>query len=220
MKGDMPCVQMLAMLLQVEHQTSNAVLQMRVSALQHSCEYVSVPPQSPRPPPPAPRPAAAASLAVQRRLEVSPRVAHLPGPNRRGLRQGDDRPAGGADRDVRQGAGGRAPQGERACQHCCLCPLVNTPPLHLFATKSATASDHTQGWLSTALLTLFSCPTILLLHHPPQVRWAACQALGQMCTDLGPDIQEGHHAAILPALMAAMDDFNNPRVQVRRAAQR
>jgi hypothetical protein len=47
-----------------------------------------------------------------------------------------------------------------------------------------------------------------------QVRWAACQALGQMCTDLGPDLQDNHHAKLLPALMALMDDFNNPRVQV------
>ena len=28
-----------------------------------------------------------------------------------------------------------------------------------------------------------------LRDQHPRVRWAACQALGQMCTDLGPDIQ-------------------------------
>ena len=48
-----------------------------------------------------------------------------------------------------------------------------------------------------------------------QVRWAACQALGQMCTDLGPEIQNTQHTKILPALMTLMDDFQNPRVQVR-----
>lgn len=48
----------------------------------------------------------------------------------------------------------------------------------------------------------------------PHVRWAACQALGQMCSDLGPDIQDTQHARILPGLMALMDDFNHPRVQV------
>lgn len=47
-----------------------------------------------------------------------------------------------------------------------------------------------------------------------KVRWASCQALGQMCTDLGPTIQEKCAPRILPALMAAMDDFANPRVQV------
>jgi hypothetical protein len=37
-----------------------------------------------------------------------------------------------------------------------------------------------------------------------------------MCTDLGPDLQNTHHAKVLPGLMAVMDDFANPRVQVRR----
>ena len=49
-----------------------------------------------------------------------------------------------------------------------------------------------------------------------KVRWAACQALGQMCTDLGPDLQSSQHARILPGLMAVMDDFSQPRVQVLR----
>uniref|UniRef100_A0A7R9V0M6 TOG domain-containing protein n=1 Tax=Chlamydomonas euryale TaxID=1486919 RepID=A0A7R9V0M6_9CHLO len=52
----------------------------------------------------------------------------------------------------------------------------------------------------------------------PKVRWAACQALGQMCTDLGPELQTAHHAKLLPALMALMDDFNNPRVQAHACA--
>lgn len=52
----------------------------------------------------------------------------------------------------------------------------------------------------------------------PKVRWAACQSLGQMCTDLGPELQDEHHAKLLPALMALMDDFNNPRVQAHACA--
>jgi hypothetical protein len=51
-----------------------------------------------------------------------------------------------------------------------------------------------------------------------QVRWSACQALGQMCTDLGPELQTKCGAGVLPALLAAMDDFANPRVQVGRHA--
>jgi hypothetical protein len=61
------------------------------------------------------------------------------------------------------------------------------------------------------------CVTGLQDPHA-KVRWAACQALGQMCTDLGPSIQEAHGGAILPALMAAMDDFANPRVQAHASA--
>ncbi|KAL4539354.1 hypothetical protein Ndes2437B_g02265 [Nannochloris sp. 'desiccata'] len=52
----------------------------------------------------------------------------------------------------------------------------------------------------------------------PKVRWAACQAVGQLCNDLGPELQETQHAAVLPALMALMDDFQNPRVQAHACA--
>ena len=51
-----------------------------------------------------------------------------------------------------------------------------------------------------------------------KVRWAACQAVGQMCTDLGPDIQNDEHATIVPALTEVMKDFNEPRVQAHAAA--
>lgn len=51
-----------------------------------------------------------------------------------------------------------------------------------------------------------------------KVRWAACQAVGQLCTDLGPDLQEAEHARLLPGLMAVMDDFGQPRVQAHAAA--
>lgn len=51
-----------------------------------------------------------------------------------------------------------------------------------------------------------------------KVRWAACQAIGQMCTDLAPEVQEAEHARLLPALIAVMDDFDNPRVQAHSAA--
>lgn len=48
----------------------------------------------------------------------------------------------------------------------------------------------------------------------PRVRWAAINAIGQLSTDLGPDLQVQYHHRVLPALAAAMDDFRNPRVQV------
>ena len=50
------------------------------------------------------------------------------------------------------------------------------------------------------------------------MRWAACQAVGQLCTDLGPELQEAEHARLLPGLMGAMDDFAQPRVQAHAAA--
>lgn len=51
-----------------------------------------------------------------------------------------------------------------------------------------------------------------------KVRWAACQGLGQLCTDLCPDLQESHHEPILGALIGLMEDFSNPRVQAHSCA--
>ncbi len=55
-------------------------------------------------------------------------------------------------------------------------------------------------------------------HPHPRVRWAAINAIGQLSTDLGPDLQVNYHHLVLPALAAAMDDFQNPRVQAHAAS--
>ncbi|XP_057956475.1 uncharacterized protein LOC131149758 [Malania oleifera] len=52
----------------------------------------------------------------------------------------------------------------------------------------------------------------------PRVRWAAINAIGQLSTDLGPDLQVQYHQSVLPALASAMDDFQNPRVQAHAAS--
>ncbi|EXC34494.1 hypothetical protein L484_019091 [Morus notabilis] len=52
----------------------------------------------------------------------------------------------------------------------------------------------------------------------PRVRWAAINAIGQLSTDLGPDLQVNYHKQVLPALAGAMDDFQNPRVQAHAAS--
>ncbi|KAL8262933.1 hypothetical protein R6Q59_024282 [Mikania micrantha] len=54
--------------------------------------------------------------------------------------------------------------------------------------------------------------------HHPRVRWAAINAIGQLSTDLGPDLQIQYHQLVLPALALAMDDFQNPRVQAHAAS--
>lgn len=54
-------------------------------------------------------------------------------------------------------------------------------------------------------------------HPHPRVRWAAINAIGQLSTDLGPDLQVKYHQLVLPALASAMDDFQNPRVQVGKS---
>ncbi|GMH40252.1 hypothetical protein BSKO_08156 [Bryopsis sp. KO-2023] len=51
-----------------------------------------------------------------------------------------------------------------------------------------------------------------------KVRWAACQAIGQMCMDLGPHLQASQHQVVVPRILAAMDDNENPRVQAHASA--
>lgn len=53
-------------------------------------------------------------------------------------------------------------------------------------------------------------------HH--RVRWAACNTIGQMSTDFGPEFQKMFHSSVLPGLVAVMDDKANPRVQSHAAA--
>eukprot|EP00256_Glycine_max_P058828 XP_014627120.1 importin subunit beta-3-like [Glycine max] len=52
----------------------------------------------------------------------------------------------------------------------------------------------------------------------PRVRWADINAIEQLSTDLGPDLQVKYHQGVLPALAGAMDDFQNPRVQAHAAS--
>lgn len=52
----------------------------------------------------------------------------------------------------------------------------------------------------------------------PRVRWAAINAVGQLSTDLGPELQIQYHQQVLPALASSMDDFQNPRVQAHAAS--
>lgn len=48
----------------------------------------------------------------------------------------------------------------------------------------------------------------------PRVRCAAINAIAQISTDLGPDLQYQYHHLVLPALDSALDDCDNPRMQV------
>ncbi|XP_071084426.1 importin-5-like [Haliotis cracherodii] len=52
----------------------------------------------------------------------------------------------------------------------------------------------------------------------PRVRYAACNAIGQLCTDFGPTFQKKFHQRIVSELLQIMDDEANPRVQAHGAA--
>nr|XP_016483704.1 PREDICTED: importin-5-like isoform X2 [Nicotiana tabacum] len=51
----------------------------------------------------------------------------------------------------------------------------------------------------------------------PRVRWAAINAVAQFSIDFSPHLQVQYHNFVLPALAAAMDDFQHPRVQAHAA---
>ncbi|XP_065887453.1 importin-5-like isoform X2 [Dysidea avara] len=53
-------------------------------------------------------------------------------------------------------------------------------------------------------------------HH--RVRFAACNAIGQLANDFAPTLQRKFHAKVVPALFVAMGDFPNPRVQAHAGA--
>lgn len=51
----------------------------------------------------------------------------------------------------------------------------------------------------------------------PRVRWAGCNALGQMSTDFAPNMQEKYHNTVLPAIVPVLQS-SQPRVQAHAAA--
>ncbi|KAF9394692.1 hypothetical protein CPC16_010607 [Podila verticillata] len=52
----------------------------------------------------------------------------------------------------------------------------------------------------------------------PRVRYAACNAIGQMSTDFAGPMQKNHHAIVLTNLIPVMDDAPFPRVRAHAAA--
>ena len=47
----------------------------------------------------------------------------------------------------------------------------------------------------------------------PRVRFACCNAIGQMSTDFAPVFEKKFHAKVIPGLLHLMQDSANPRVQ-------
>ncbi|XKL61021.1 hypothetical protein PGB90_008078 [Kerria lacca] len=59
--------------------------------------------------------------------------------------------------------------------------------------------------------------TFLQDQHP-RVRYAACNAIGQMSSDFAPTLQKKFHDKVVPALLNLLDDNLNPRVQAHAGA--
>ncbi|GAB0100009.1 importin-5 [Sergentomyia squamirostris] len=52
----------------------------------------------------------------------------------------------------------------------------------------------------------------------PRVRYAACNAIGQMSTDFAPVFEKKFHEQVVPGLLGLLDDVENPRVQAHAGA--
>jgi importin-5 len=57
-----------------------------------------------------------------------------------------------------------------------------------------------------------------LLDPHPRVRYAACNAIGQMATDFAPTFEKKYHESVIPGLLNLLDDVANPRVQAHAGA--
>lgn len=58
----------------------------------------------------------------------------------------------------------------------------------------------------------------LLRSQHPRVRYAACNAVGQMSTDFAPTFEKKFHDVVIPGLLLVLDDNANPRVQAHAGA--
>ncbi|XP_017765333.1 PREDICTED: importin-5 isoform X3 [Eufriesea mexicana] len=60
---------------------------------------------------------------------------------------------------------------------------------------------------------------IQYLQDPhPRVRYAACNAVGQMSTDFAPIFEKKFHDRVIPGLLMVLDDNANPRIQAHAGA--
>uniref|UniRef100_A0A182VXX6 Importin N-terminal domain-containing protein n=1 Tax=Anopheles minimus TaxID=112268 RepID=A0A182VXX6_9DIPT len=57
-----------------------------------------------------------------------------------------------------------------------------------------------------------------LVDPHPRVRYAACNAIGQMATDFAPIFEKKFHEQVIPGLLNLLDDVENPRVQAHAGA--
>jgi len=58
----------------------------------------------------------------------------------------------------------------------------------------------------------------MLQDQHPRVRYAACNAIGQLSTDFAPQIEKKFHDRIIPGLLIILDDAAHPRVQAHAGA--
>lgn len=58
----------------------------------------------------------------------------------------------------------------------------------------------------------------MFVFQHPRVRYAACNAVGQMSSDFAPIFEKKFHDKVIPGLLMVLDDNANPRVQAHAGA--
>ncbi|XP_033100992.1 importin-5-like [Anneissia japonica] len=86
----------------------------------------------------------------------------------------------------------------------------------LMAISAVGEGCHTQ--MEAVLNTIVDSVLPFLGDPHPRVRYAACNALGQMATDFAPTFERKFHEKVVPGLVAVLDDFANARVQAHAGA--
>ena len=66
--------------------------------------------------------------------------------------------------------------------------------------------------------TILSCVKPLLDDPHPRVQWGACNAMGQLSTDLAPEIQDHFATLVLPGLISKLSSDSTFKVQAHAAA--
>ncbi|TRM64570.1 armadillo-type protein [Schizophyllum amplum] len=81
----------------------------------------------------------------------------------------------------------------------------------------AAIAEGTGEIMQNELARIVGLVTPLFSDSHPRVRYAACQCIGQLCTDLEEIIQEQHPQELIGALVPALED-SEPRVHAHAAA--
>ncbi|KAK0475517.1 armadillo-type protein [Armillaria novae-zelandiae] len=70
----------------------------------------------------------------------------------------------------------------------------------------AAIAEGTGKTMQNELTKVVGLVTPMFADTHPRVRWAACQCVGQLCTDLADLLQEGHYDSLLNVLIPTLED--------------
>ncbi|GMT04468.1 hypothetical protein PENTCL1PPCAC_26642 [Pristionchus entomophagus] len=82
----------------------------------------------------------------------------------------------------------------------------------------STIGEGCQRTMEPTIVEIVKSITPFLNDPHPRVRYAACNALGQMSSDFAPTLQKRCHESVVPALVATLRDTKIPRVSAHAGA--